>query len=134
MNGIIPILRRLPALVLECLVRGYQVALSPLLIGSCKFAPSCSEYFIQAVREWGAVRGGWLGIRRLGRCHPFTRGGIDPVPRRRSIDRRTVGLESDPKDHRHNQPHRNRHHAGNKAAQKDAKRNGYDGKRTSQPG
>ncbi len=75
-------LRRVPALLVEALVRGYQVALRPLLIGNCKFCPSCSEYFIQAVREWGAVRGSWLGLRRLARCHPFGPGGIDPVPKR----------------------------------------------------
>lgn len=82
MPAVVAILGRLPGLVLECLVRGYQVALSPLLVGTCKFVPSCSDYFIQAVREWGAIRGGWLGIRRLTRCHPFSPGGIDPVPRR----------------------------------------------------
>ena len=82
MPAVAAIMSRLPGLVLECLVRGYQVALSPLLAGTCKFVPSCSDYFIQAVREWGAIRGGWLGIRRLARCHPFSPGGIDPVPRR----------------------------------------------------
>ena len=82
MPAIVAIMGRLPALVLECLVRGYQAVLSPLLVGTCKFVPSCSDYFIQAVREWGAIRGGWLGVRRLTRCHPFSPGGIDPVPRR----------------------------------------------------
>ena len=67
-------LRRVPVLVLECLVRGYQVILSPRLIGTCKFVPSCSEYFIGAVREWGALRGTWIGLRRLARCHPFSMG------------------------------------------------------------
>ena len=61
---------------------GFLPWLAPLLIGSCKFCPSCSDYFIQAVREWGPLRGSWLGIRRLCRCHPFARGGLDPVPRR----------------------------------------------------
>jgi putative membrane protein insertion efficiency factor len=74
--------RRLPAITAELLIRGYQVALSPLLIGSCKFCPSCSEYCIHAVREWGVIRGSWLALRRLLRCHPFAPGGIDPVPRR----------------------------------------------------
>ncbi|MBN1345793.1 MAG: membrane protein insertion efficiency factor YidD [Phycisphaerae bacterium] len=62
------------------LVRGYQVALSPLLIGTCKFTPTCSDYFIESVRTHGCLRGGWLGVKRLCRCHPFGRGGIDPVP------------------------------------------------------
>lgn len=82
MQAVIAIISRLPVLALECLVRGYQVVLSPLLVGSCKFVPSCSDYFIQAVREWGAIRGLRLGIRRLARCHPFSAGGLDPVPRR----------------------------------------------------
>lgn len=72
--------RRLPVLYVVAMVRAYQVMLSPLLIGSCKFYPTCSDYFIQAVREWGILRGGWLGIRRLLRCHPFGPGGLDPVP------------------------------------------------------
>ena len=82
MHAAIAILRWLPAFALECLVRAYQVMISPLLIGGCKFVPSCSEYFIQAVREWGAIRGAYLGVRRLLRCRPFTMGGIDPVPKR----------------------------------------------------
>jgi putative membrane protein insertion efficiency factor len=79
-------LLRLPALLAECLVRGYQVALSPLLIGHCKFCPSCSDYCIQALREWGLLRGCWLAVRRLLRCHPFSPGGIDMVPTRKKKD------------------------------------------------
>lgn len=66
--------------VLLLLIRGYQVALRPLLIGSCKFMPTCSDYFAEAVRRYGPWRGGWLGVRRVLRCHPFGPGGIDPVP------------------------------------------------------
>ena len=66
--------------VLILLVRGYQTCISPLLVGSCKFAPTCSEYFIAAVRRHGPWRGVWLGLRRLARCHPLSPGGIDPVP------------------------------------------------------
>ncbi len=76
------ILSHAVAFAIESCVRFYQVALRPLLIGSCKFVPSCSEYFIEAVHEWGPIRGSWLGIKRLLRCRPFTMGGIDPVPRR----------------------------------------------------
>ena len=66
--------------LLILLARLYQLALSPFLGGQCRFYPSCSEYFIEAVREKGAFRGGWLGVLRLCRCHPFHPGGFDPVP------------------------------------------------------
>ena len=91
MRAVLPIARRVPVFLVECLVRGYQACLSPLLIGSCKFCPSCSDYFIQAVREWGVIRGSWLGLRRLARCHPFSQGGIDPVPSRRNAERARSG-------------------------------------------
>ena len=71
---------RAPAFVLICLIRFYQVGLAPLLIGTCKFCPSCSEYFIEAVQVHGPLRGSRLGVKRLLRCHPFSPGGIDPVP------------------------------------------------------
>lgn len=62
------------------LVRGYQLLISPLFPPSCRFYPSCSHYALEALNTHGAVRGGWLAIRRIGRCHPFTPGGYDPVP------------------------------------------------------
>jgi uncharacterized protein len=61
-------------------VRVYQVLLSPLLGGSCRYYPSCSAYAIEALERHGAARGSWLAIRRIGRCHPFRPGGYDPVP------------------------------------------------------
>jgi len=66
--------------LLILLVRIYQLALSPFLGGCCRFYPSCSEYFIEAVRQWGASKGTFLGVRRLCKCHPFYPGGFDPVP------------------------------------------------------
>jgi hypothetical protein len=61
-------------------VRAYQVVLGPLLPPACRYFPSCSVYAIDAVRRHGALRGGWLALRRLLRCHPFRAGGFDPVP------------------------------------------------------
>lgn len=62
------------------MIRGYQVTLSPLLPSACRYTPSCSRYAIEAVEKYGAVRGMWLGARRILRCHPFRKGGYDPVP------------------------------------------------------
>jgi uncharacterized protein len=62
------------------LIRGYQRSISPVLPASCRFSPSCSQYTLEAVERYGVVRGGWLGARRLVRCHPFNPGGFDPVP------------------------------------------------------
>lgn len=66
--------------VLIALVRGYQVALSPLLPASCRYFPSCSSYAIEALERHGALRGTWLAVRRIARCNPFRPGGFDPVP------------------------------------------------------
>ena len=68
-------------------VRAYQLTLSPLLGSNCRYAPTCSNYMIEAVEEWGALRGAWLGIRRIGRCHPWGGFGPDPVPRKPRGDR-----------------------------------------------
>lgn len=65
------------------LVRGYQVAISPLLGSNCRYQPTCSQYMIEALREHGAWRGTWLGLRRIGRCHPWGGHGYDPVPPKR---------------------------------------------------
>jgi putative membrane protein insertion efficiency factor len=70
------VIRRL----LVLLVRGYQVSLSPLLGPSCRYFPTCSAYAVEALEKYGAWRGGWLALRRIGRCHPFHAGGFDPVP------------------------------------------------------
>lgn len=62
------------------LVRAYQLILSPLLGPRCRYWPSCSHYTAEALKVHGPLRGGWLGLRRLLRCHPGAEGGIDPVP------------------------------------------------------
>lgn len=65
------------------LIRGYQLLLSPLVGGGCRFTPSCSAYAIEAIQTHGAWRGGWLAARRIGRCHPLGGHGFDPVPARK---------------------------------------------------
>jgi len=62
------------------LVRGYQLAISPFLPPSCRFHPSCSNYALEALQRHGALKGSWLAILRIGRCHPWHPGGHDPVP------------------------------------------------------
>ncbi|MEQ8579996.1 MAG: membrane protein insertion efficiency factor YidD [Balneola sp.] len=63
------------------LVRFYQLAISPWLGSSCRYSPTCSQYMIDAVKEWGSLKGFWLGIKRIGRCHPWGGDGHDPVPK-----------------------------------------------------
>jgi uncharacterized protein len=66
--------------VLIGLVRTYQLVLRPVLGSNCRFTPSCSDYALEAIREYGAVRGGYLATRRILRCNPWRPGGDDPVP------------------------------------------------------
>lgn len=65
------------------LIRAYRLFLSPWIGQQCRFHPTCSAYAIEAIQRYGAVRGAWLAARRLGRCHPWHEGGIDPVPERK---------------------------------------------------
>ncbi len=73
-------LNRLVSAGLIAAIYGYRVAIRPHLLGSCKFCPTCSEYAIEALHEFGVLRGGWLMLCRIARCHPFSAGGLDPVP------------------------------------------------------
>lgn len=66
--------------VLVFFLRTYQYAISPFLGRRCRYYPSCSEYAVEAVQKYGAVKGGWLGVKRVCRCHPWHPGGYDPVP------------------------------------------------------
>lgn len=66
--------------LLMALIRGYQLAISPWLGRNCRFHPTCSQYTLEAIERHGALKGLWLGVRRVLRCHPFHPGGHDPVP------------------------------------------------------
>jgi putative membrane protein insertion efficiency factor len=66
--------------LLLCLIRLYQATFSKLLPPSCRFTPSCSHYGYEAIRKHGSIKGGWLAVKRVARCHPLNPGGYDPVP------------------------------------------------------
>lgn len=70
----------LPSRAVVLGIRGYQRFISPALPPACRFNPSCSQYTLEAVDRYGVIRGGWLGLRRIARCHPWNPGGNDPVP------------------------------------------------------
>ncbi len=82
-------LTTMPAAILRwCLllpVRLYRYCISPMLGPRCRFHPTCSEYAIEAIETHGCLRGGWLALRRLGKCHPFHPGGCDAVPPREEV-------------------------------------------------
>jgi putative membrane protein insertion efficiency factor len=77
-----------PRQLLMWIIRAYQLAISPMLGPRCRFYPSCSCYAYTAIERYGVLRGLWLGLRRLLRCHPFTEGGYDPVPEAGTSDKR----------------------------------------------
>jgi len=71
-------------IILIALIKFYRIALSPLCPGVCRYKPTCSQYMIEAIEAHGVVKGVWLGIKRLSRCHPWGGSGYDPVPERKS--------------------------------------------------
>jgi uncharacterized protein len=66
------------------LIRFYQVVISPLKAPSCRFYPTCSHYGMEAIQRFGALKGGWLTVKRIAKCHPFHPGGLDPVPEKKN--------------------------------------------------
>ena len=73
-------LRSVPKRVLLWMIRFYRVSISPMHPACCRFTPTCSQYALEAVEKYGALKGGYLALRRILRCHPFHKGGYDPVP------------------------------------------------------
>jgi putative membrane protein insertion efficiency factor len=81
-------------IALAC-IRAYKIVLSPLFAGSCRYTPGCADYMSESISRFGFFRGGWLGTKRLCRCHPFGGHGFDPVPAfdheiDRSLDQQTI--------------------------------------------
>lgn len=70
----------LPAEAALWLIRGYKVVFSPWFSGACRYTPGCADYTAEAIRRFGLAQGGWIGLRRIARCHPWGGFGIDPVP------------------------------------------------------
>lgn len=66
-------------------VRIYQYVISPLTPGSCRHVPTCSNYTVEAIKEWGALKGTWMGLKRLSKCHPWGSSGYDPVPKKTCV-------------------------------------------------
>jgi putative membrane protein insertion efficiency factor len=75
-----------------CLLRGYKWALSPLLSPACRYVPTCSEYAMEAVERYGVLRGGLMALWRVLRCHPFVRGGYDPVVNSPEVNLKDYGV------------------------------------------
>jgi uncharacterized protein len=75
-------LKQLITSILIGFVRLYQAVLSPYLPNSCRYTPTCSQYMVEAIKEWGPFKGTWLGLKRLSTCHPWGGHGHDPIPKR----------------------------------------------------
>ena len=82
MRSILSLILLLPRNVCVVILRAYRAFISPLYGDVCRYYPSCSQYALQAIQQYGVIRGTWMGGRRLMRCHPWAPGGIDDVPER----------------------------------------------------
>lgn len=82
MSAVLRTIQYLPRNLCVAILRLYRAAISPLYGDVCRYYPSCSSYALQAIQRYGVVRGIWMGTKRIARCHPWARGGIDDVPER----------------------------------------------------
>lgn len=80
MEHLFAVIKKLPQKAAMFLIMFYRSAISPLFGPCCRYVPTCSEYGLEAIRRFGFIRGGWLAVKRIARCHPFHEGGYDPVP------------------------------------------------------
>ncbi|WP_419800702.1 membrane protein insertion efficiency factor YidD [Mucilaginibacter sp.] len=80
MQLIFNFIRKLIGYLFILIIRLYQFLLSPILGASCRFTPTCSQYGMEAIQKYGPFKGGWLTLKRIGRCHPWGKHGHDPVP------------------------------------------------------
>jgi putative membrane protein insertion efficiency factor len=80
MQKLVQLLKKALEALFIGIIRIYQIILSPILGASCRFTPTCSNYGLQAIRKYGPIKGGWLTLKRIGRCHPWGGHGHDPVP------------------------------------------------------
>ena len=69
-------------------IKFYQLSISPLLGSKCRYTPTCSHYMVDAIEEWGILKGGWMGIKRISSCHPWAGHGYDPVPKKDSSSKK----------------------------------------------
>lgn len=87
MTVVVERLKRAPVRGLVFVIELYRHTISPLRLPTCRFTPTCSQYAVEALTEFGVVRGGWLSAVRLAKCGPWHRGGWDPIPERRHTER-----------------------------------------------
>ena len=80
MKKVIRFIIRIPANIMILLIKIYQYTLSPFIGRNCRYTPTCSNYGIEAIRKYGAIKGGWLTIKRVASCNPWGGSGYDPVP------------------------------------------------------
>ncbi len=80
MRRLLSFVVRIPSVFARLLIRGYQLFISPLTPPSCRYTPTCSSYALTSIERYGLIKGGWMALKRIGRCHPWSPGGHDPVP------------------------------------------------------